>query len=628
MLSIICLISLQGIPIPKRKADLYDICIRTLSSSWESKKGFDGFLNEPQGFDIIKKLAFSFLEEKKITATEYEVISSLEELLGEEHLSKAKTQNSCHNILRTIAERSGLLVEREPNTYGFIHMGIRDYLASLHLAGMDNVKDMFSTYLSKKLHSLDYEQTICLCSRCLAQQSSHRAAVFLNEILNAATPYEEKAHCDLILSAKCLFNSGISQGSQATTILDKMIGVLKKGNYYESHLVIPTLIEADFEIQENVVGKLIWELDPGISIDLIELLVMQRTIPENSGLMDSILSFIQSQITNPEFEFEISFIVSQLAQKGSNKAIDLAIGIMEEGKYDIAYAFSVLVIYTASKVEYFRQKILKLQCRDTFLMNIVLISLQIFDKDLARAKVASIVKKKVYDPLFIKKAKLILEFGKKSEKQKNQIAMERKQQTTFKKLINKNNKAKITDEEVRELISAKIPEKKLIESLAYLQNVFGSNRLFAYRLCQLYANNLKQYPSLTREVNRLAITLEKENSFDSKKLLSYLVIEVELLEVNRQKQLLLELVEDAAESEITRQAAISRLDKLEINNEELARLFLLSSVKEVQRNIFMLLLHRPNFNRAIVTKAIAEEIDKGNSGLFQTLSIGVHLGYS
>ena len=34
------------------------------SSSWESKKGFEGFLNEPQVFDIIKKLAFFFLEKK------------------------------------------------------------------------------------------------------------------------------------------------------------------------------------------------------------------------------------------------------------------------------------------------------------------------------------------------------------------------------------------------------------------------------------------------------------------------------------------------------------------------------------------------------------------------------------
>ena len=626
LLSIICLIGLQGIPIPKRKADLYDICIRTLSSSWESKKGFEGFLNEPQGFDIIKKVAFSFLEGKKNTATEYEIISSLNDLSFFEQLSKCKTQNSYHSILRTIAERSGLLIEREPNTYGFIHGGFRDYLAALYLAGMDNVKDMFVTYLAKRLHNLDYEQTICLCSRCLAMQSSSRASIFIDEMLNASTLYEDKVHCDLVLSAKCLFHSGISQGSQAKAILDKIICVLKKGNYYESQLVIPTLIEADNEIQENVIGKLIWELDPGISMHLIELLVLQRTIPENSGLIDSILSYIQSQLNNIKFDYEISFIVSQLAKKGSHKAIDLAINVIKAAKYDVAYALSFLMIYSVSRNEYFRQKILNVNCKDTFLMRIILTTLYLFDRELGRAKVDSIVKEKVYDSTFIENAKQIFK-SKKIRKEKNLIQMERKHQATLKKLLNTNNNVKITTKELNELITAKIPEKKLIDSLASLKNIFRSNRFFAYKLCQLYASNLKQYPSLAREISDLTITFEKENSLYSKKILSYLAIDLDLLEVRKQKQLLLELVEDGTESKITRQAAISRLDKLELDDKELARLFSLSSVKIIQKNIFKLLLNHPNFNRAIVTKAIAEEIDGGNSALLQTLNIGIRLGY-
>ena len=545
-----------------------------------------------------------------------------------EQLSKFKTQNNYRSILRVIAERSGLLIEREPNTYGFIHGGFRDYLAALYLAGMDNVKDMFFTHLGKKLHNLDYEQTISLCSRCLAMQSSARASIFIDEVLNASTLYEDKVHSDLVLSAKCLFSSGISQGSQAKAILDKIINVLKKGNYYESQLVIPTLIEADNEIQESVIGKLIWELDPGISIHIIELLVLQRNIPETSGLIDSILGYIQSQINNLKFEYEISFIISKLAEKGNRKAIDLAINIIEEAKYDIAYAVSFLMIYTASGNEYLRQKILNLHCKDTFLMIIILNSLSFFDKELARAKVDSIVEEKVYDSTFIEKAKLILKSKKEFRKEKKLIHMERKHQTTMNKLLNTNNKVKITTEELNELITAKIPEKKLIESLASLKNIFRYNRFFAYKLCQLYASNLKQYPSLAREISDLAITFEKENSLYSKKILSYLAINLDLLEVRKQKQLLLELVEDGTESKFTRQAAISRLDKLELADKELARLFSLSSVEVIQKNIFRVLLNRPNFDRAIVKRAIAEEIDKGNSALLQTLNIAVRLDYS
>ena len=245
MLSLICLISLQGIPLPNRKVDLYDICIRTLCSSWEAKKGFSGLLSDPQKFEAIKKLAFLFLDKKIISSTEYEIISILENILEGQQVPKNDLDNSSGAIFKAITERSCFLVEREPNTFVFVHLGIRDYLASLYLAGMDNVKGIFSEYLHKKIQSYDYEQTICLCAGCLAQQSLSKASAFLNEILYSGTEYEELAHCDLILSLKCLFSSGITQGSQSVLLFDKMKNILERGNIEESRLLTSTLLDAD-----------------------------------------------------------------------------------------------------------------------------------------------------------------------------------------------------------------------------------------------------------------------------------------------------------------------------------------------------------------------------------------------
>jgi len=122
MLSLICLTSLQGIPIPNRKADLYDICIRTLSSSWEAKKGFNGILDEPQRFETIKKLAFSFLEQKKITATEYEVLTLLENILVEQQLSKDDPKTESISIFRAITERSGIWLRESQTLMGLFIM--------------------------------------------------------------------------------------------------------------------------------------------------------------------------------------------------------------------------------------------------------------------------------------------------------------------------------------------------------------------------------------------------------------------------------------------------------------------------------------------------------------------------
>lgn len=628
MLSLICLISLQGIPIPKRKADLYDICIRTLSSSWEAKKGFNGVLSEPQRFDIIKKLAFAFLDQKKVSATEYEVISLLDEFLVEQQVSEEDPKNSSYNIFKAITERSGFLVEREPNNFGFVHMGIRDYLAALHLAGMDNVKDMFKIHLWKKLHSQDYEQTICLCSRCLAQQSFSRVTVFLNEIFNAGTPYEELAHCDLNLSVKCLFNSGITQGNQASIILNKMYKVLKKGVINESHLVIFALMEADYETLENQLSKLLWEIEPKTSISFLEVFALSRNVPENSKLLDIILDYVKSQMDDSQFEFEISLIIGQLVKKGSKKATDLAIEIMENSNKDIAYPLSVMVTLFGSKYnEYFRQRVLNFQFRNDNCSTLLLVMVNQADSALANEMISKIIKQDDPELVELKNfAKTIPQFNEESEKDKKRKQDEECQEL-FEKLLNPKNETKISESQIESLMRAHLSELKLIESVDKLRTVFKSNKLFAFRLCEIYAINMKQYPSLSKEINRLIITLTNDDSHDSKMLLSYIAIEVSFPEGYAQKQLLLELVREMNELTTIREAALLRLDKLELSNEELGTLFNLSSSKEIQENIFALLLRRSNFDRAIVIERIVNEINKGNTNLYQILNVGVHLNY-
>ena len=630
MLSLICLVGLQGIPMPKKKADLYDICVKTLLSSWESKKGFEGILSEPQRFEILKKLAYFFLKEGKVTATEYEVSSFIENMLREAHSSEEEIRDNIMAILKNITERSGLLVEREPNTYGFVHLGLRDYLAALDLAGMDNVRDMFNSFLRPRLHSTDYEQTICLCSRCLAHQSISRASSLVNEILNSTTPYEERIHLDLVLAAKCLLNGGISYGDLNKTILGKITAVLKSGEKDERRLVIPVFEEMDYDLQENFLCSLVLELKTNVAMELVSSIAYQGMIPEKSKFCDIALDILgREAISDSESSFEASDTIGIWASRGNKKALCLALKIIKDGRKGVARNIARMIVPLAKKDPDIKKKLFEIMtCKDTHDRDFLLLSLYTIAPDTVKAIALSILKNKDEDSGLRKAVESISRYSRLTETEVTAIENESKLRF-FKSLLRRKDKARITDSKVYGGLirsSGLIPEQELIKSLVDLPGIFGANRIFALRLCQTYNDYAEKYTSLAKEIKSFAGRLSEDCSPASKRLLSYLLVEVEIPEVAESKQLLIELAEDKEEFSDARRGAINRFFSTALSNEDYARLLELSSDREVNRNMFYVLL-LSTFNKNTLMKVISTQIDKGDTGLISLLSFVVRLNY-
>ena len=630
MLSLICLISLQGIPLPKRKGDLYDICIRTLCSSWEAKKGFSGLLSDPQEFEAIKKLGFLFLERKMISSTEYEVISLLDNIFEEQHLPRNEVNNRSVKFFKAITERSCFLVEKEPNTFAFIHLGIRDYLASLYLAGMDSVKNIFDEYLHKKIHNYDYEQTICLCASCLAQQSLSRASVFLSEILESGTPYEELAHCDLILALKCLFSSGITQGPQAVRLFDKMKIVLERGNVNESSLLTSTLLDADSDIINTTFKELISKMSPEIAMDFLTALVFSLNIPESSKLIDSILAYLEEFLMDRRFDFEIPFMTLQLARNGSKKAVDFSFKVIENSaRYEAAYSMSSLTILGLHRSDDFKKRILEsnfLSHAEVLYLGLWLSLLARVEPSLSKIIASRIVQDAGSEESNAKMAREYLELKEETKEEAEQRKNERYQEQFYQILTNKDGEQNITDYDISNLARF-IPENQIIKSIGELRRVFALSRLSAYNLCQLYALAQKQSPSLSKEITRLIFTLKSDKAIDSQILLSYMAIEIPSFDKKEQKDLLTKVIEDKNEISIIRQAAVQKLGMEELDASDFERLFSLVTDKDVQASICMVLLRQPNFERSKVMEAVSNEITRGNSKLYRILNAGVRLSY-
>jgi hypothetical protein len=216
---------------------------------------------------------------------------------------------------------------------------------------------------------------------------------------------------------------------------------------------------------------------------------------------------------------------------------------------------------------------------------------------------------------------------KAETKEKRHLRSEKRDEKKFCTLLAKNDYSSISDQEINSLSGLVLSEHKLIQSLNFLEKIGASNKKMAGRLCILYGSKLEEYGMLEKELNKLLTKLRKNESVSNKVLISYLATQIQFISSIEQKEILLGLAETTTELSDIRKTSLKRLDKIDLTDQDLSRLFLLSQDIELQRDIFSILLRRNTFSREVVMKAIAEEITKGNLSLFYILNYGVHMGY-
>lgn len=627
MLSLICLVGLQGIAIPRNRADLYDICVKTLVSSWETRKGFKGVLSEPQRFEVLKRLAYFFLEKKKITATDYEILSFIEQSLKRASLSENERRDQARALLKNMTERAGLLIEREPKVYGFIHLGLRDYLAALHLAGADNIKEMFHSLLLPKLHSVNYEHVICLCSRCLTHQSISRAIILLNEILDAKTPYENYTHLDLALATKCLFNSGISYGEPSREILAKAASVLKSGSYSERNIMMATFEEIHIELFESFLRTLVNELETGVAIELVLMLAYEGIIPEESEFSDIALELLDHEImAESGFAHEASRALGVWAARESKKALKLSIKIIEEGVEEAENCAKFVVPIASRDPNVMNTMLQIIDDKGSRMREYLLSALYRIAPDRIIEKSTSIIEDKDEDPELRKVAAAIQKYRKITEEEASSLAHEISADL-MKSLFQRKDITAVTDDEAVGLIFVGTPsEQELLKRLNQLPKIFEANRILAFRLLQLFNDYTDTYSTLAGKVKNFARYLSEEKTSTNRRLLAYTMSEIRMLEIGKNILVLVELAEDKEEFAVARRAAINRLFDTATSKEQYARLRRLSSDKEINENLFFL-LSKYDFDRSDLVQAVLKEVERGQTRLIGILNDLIRRNY-
>ncbi|MEM9455213.1 MAG: SUMF1/EgtB/PvdO family nonheme iron enzyme [Myxococcota bacterium] len=134
LLTTICLVHRDRGRLPQRRVELYDECVKVLLERWREAKDLPVSLPAAQARRVLQPVArWLHEEEGRRQATAQELRPVLEEALAREGGDRGHQVRSPTELLRSIRDESGLLTGWSGETYGFMHLGFQEYLASREL---------------------------------------------------------------------------------------------------------------------------------------------------------------------------------------------------------------------------------------------------------------------------------------------------------------------------------------------------------------------------------------------------------------------------------------------------------------------------------------------------------------
>lgn len=140
MLTIIALIKQQHVTLPERRVELYEIALNTLIRSWNKARSLSG---RPVAADVsaadTKKIwaamAYWMHAQRSAGTCPRELLQQrLVEILCAVGRDALEAERIADSYINAAAEHAGLLEERGPGVFAFMHQTFQEYLAARHLA--------------------------------------------------------------------------------------------------------------------------------------------------------------------------------------------------------------------------------------------------------------------------------------------------------------------------------------------------------------------------------------------------------------------------------------------------------------------------------------------------------------
>jgi HEAT repeat protein/energy-coupling factor transporter ATP-binding protein EcfA2 len=165
LLTIMALIQRQGVKMPQRRVELYDIAARTLIESWNRARSLSGTalhtLPDPRLVSAL--LAEVALWMQRNAAAGTASAADLLPVLVEAHQRRdiPEPEQAAAAFLRDVQEHSGLLIERGPDSYSFLHLTFQEYFAARALAAISDPNKRWAQ-IEPHLYDPRWRETILL----------------------------------------------------------------------------------------------------------------------------------------------------------------------------------------------------------------------------------------------------------------------------------------------------------------------------------------------------------------------------------------------------------------------------------------------------------------------------------
>jgi len=140
LLTILALIKRQGVSLPNRRVELYEVYLKTLISAWGRSKSLDKTsvgvgptIDYASTVQVLGPLALWLREENPNAGivTEEQLLKQLTtHYLEDWGQPRGEARKSAREFLESVRRYSNLLLERGPGRYGFIHLTFEEALAA------------------------------------------------------------------------------------------------------------------------------------------------------------------------------------------------------------------------------------------------------------------------------------------------------------------------------------------------------------------------------------------------------------------------------------------------------------------------------------------------------------------
>ncbi|KOP24520.1 hypothetical protein AMR41_20565 [Hapalosiphon sp. MRB220] len=123
MLSAICLINyFEGGRLPEDRALLYQLCVEGLLHNWDQRRGIHSEFGFDEKLRVCREVALAMQAEDRAECDADRVQEIFTKVLD--------NPERAAKLLEHIRYRTGLLLERRPNVFGFAHLTFQEYLAA------------------------------------------------------------------------------------------------------------------------------------------------------------------------------------------------------------------------------------------------------------------------------------------------------------------------------------------------------------------------------------------------------------------------------------------------------------------------------------------------------------------